>query len=336
MTHRKSRGCIPVGVNEQKLKTPTNSLPTSGRPPAEVQGSSVNPLWTAAAGAACIATSGVLVRLAETTPVTVAVYRCAYALPFLAVITLIERRRFGHLPTRARNLAWVAGVFFALDLIFWHNAIDAVGAGLATVLGNLQVLIVGFAAWIFLGERPNASLFMSVPVVLAGVVLISGVIGSGAYGEDPVLGVVLGAATSVAYAVFILVLRQGSGDLRRIAGPLFYATAVSAVVAVVYGALSRDIDWDPGWPSHGWLLTLAITSQVAGWLLISRSLPRLPAAVTSVVLLLQPVGAMTLAAIVLGEDPSATQLLGAGLILTGVVITTAGHARRTRAVPPAT
>ncbi|MDQ3956395.1 MAG: DMT family transporter, partial [Actinomycetota bacterium] len=138
------------------------------------------------------------------------------------------------------------------------------------------------------------------------------------------------------YAVFILVLRQGSGDLRRVAGPLFHATAVSAAATVIYGVLTNDVVWNPGWPSQGWLLTLALTSQVAGWLLISRSLPRLPAAVTSVVLLLQPVGAMTLAAIVLGEDPSATQLLGAGLILTGVVVATAGHARRARPAPAAT
>lgn len=323
-------------MNDRTLKTSPEAPSQSPGRPAEGRGAGVNALWTAAAGAACIATSGVLVRLSDTTPVTVAVYRCAYALPFLALVTMVERRRFGELPPRARRLAWVAGVFFALDLIFWHNAIAAVGAGLATVLGNLQVLIVGFAAWLFLGERPNASLFLSVPVVLVGVVLISGVIGTGAYGEDPLLGVVLGAATSIAYAIFILVLRQGSGDLRRVAGPLFHATAVAAGATAIYGVLTQDIVWNPGWPAHGWLLTLALTSQVAGWLLISRSLPRLPAAVTSVVLLLQPVGAMTLAAIVLGEDPSATQLLGAGLILTGVVVATAGHARRARPAPAAT
>ncbi|MDQ3955174.1 MAG: DMT family transporter, partial [Actinomycetota bacterium] len=225
-------------MSDRERKALSEAPPQSSAAHSEAREAGVNPLWTAAAGAACIATSGVLVRLAETTPVTVAVYRCAYALPFLALVTIVERRRFGELPSRARRLAWVAGVFFALDLIFWHNAIAAVGAGLATVLGNLQVLIVGFAAWLFLKERPNASLFVSVPVVLAGVVLISGVIGSGAYGEDPLLGVVLGAATSIAYAVFILVLRQGSGDLRRVAGPLFHATAVSAAATVIYGVLT--------------------------------------------------------------------------------------------------
>ena len=286
-----------------------------------------NALLTAAAGALCIATSGVLVRLADTEPVTVAIYRCLYALPLLGFITHFERRRFGELPQRPTRLAWIAGIFFALDLIFWHHAIAAVGAGLATVLGNLQVVIVGFAAWLFLKERPERSLFIAIPIVLAGVVLISGVIGEGAYGANPVMGVVLGAATSVAYAAFILVLRQGSGDLRRVAGPLFHATWVSAVIAALYGAATGDVVWDPGWPSHGWLLTLAITSQVAGWLLIARSLPRLPAAITSVILLLQPVGAVALARVTLGETPSVAQVLGAGMILVGVVVATAGHRR---------
>ena len=285
------------------------------------------PLLTAAAGAMFIASSGVLVRLAATTPVTVAVYRCLYALPLLGLITVLERRRVGPLPARSRTLAWVAGVFFAIDLIFWHHAIAAVGAGLATVLGNLQVLLVAFAAWGLLGERPHRSLFAALPLVLAGVVLISGVIGNEAYGEDPTLGVVFGIATSVAYSGFILVLRQGSGDLRRVAGPLFHATAASALVAAAYGIAFGGMEWNPGWPSHGWLLALALTAQVAGWLLISRSLPRLPAAVTSVVLLLQPVGAVALAAVTLGERPGWGQLAGAALILTGVVLATAGRSR---------
>ena len=285
------------------------------------------PLLTAAAGAMFIASSGVLVRLAATTPVTVAVYRCLYALPLLGLITVLERRRVGPLPGRSRNLAWLAGAFFAIDLIFWHHAIAAVGAGLATVLGNLQVLLVAFAAWGLLGERPHRSLFAALPLVLAGVVLISGVIGNEAYGEDPTMGVIFGVATSVAYAAFILVLRQGSGDLRRVAGPLFHATGASALVAALYGITFGGMDWNPGWPSHGWLLALALSAQVAGWLLISRSLPRLPAAVTSVVLLLQPVGAVALAAVTLGERPGWGQLAGATLILAGVVLATAGRSR---------
>jgi drug/metabolite transporter (DMT)-like permease len=246
-------------------------------------------------------------------------------LPFLGLITLYEKRRFGELSSGARRLAWIAGVFFALDLIFWHNAIEAVGAGLATVLGNLQVVVVGFAAWWLLGEKPHKTLVAAVPIVLVGVVLISGVIGADAYGENPTLGVVFGIATSLAYAAFLLILRHGSHDLRRIAGPLFHATLASAIVALVYGALVGQVFLEPSWPRHGWLAALALSSQVIGWLLISRSLPRLPAAVTSVILLLQPVGAMALAAAALGEQPGRVQLLGALLILAGVVISTSAR-----------
>lgn len=283
-----------------------------------------NPITTVALGAMCIASSGILVRLADTTPVTVAVYRCLLAVPLLGAITWFESRRLGRLPVRSRNLAWVAGVFFATDLIFWHNAIEAVGAGLATVLGNLQVLLVAFAAWMLLGERPRATLFAAIPVVLIGVVLISGVMGD-AYGEDPILGVVYGVATSLAYAAFILILREGSRDLDRVAGPLFHATLVSTIVAAAYGAVFGGIDWRPGWDSLWWLTILALTAQVLGWLLISRSLPRLPAAITSMVLLLQPVGALVLAAIILDERPALLQLVGAGSILAGVVIATSGQ-----------
>ena len=281
-----------------------------------------NPVLTAAAGAACIASSGVLVRLSAATPVTVAVFRCLYALPFLGALSMWETRRLGRLPLRARRLAWLAGVFFALDLVLWHHAIAAVGAGLATVLGNLQVLIVGFAAWAILSERPHRGLMFAVPVVLAGVVLISGVVGAGAFGSDPVAGVIYGVLTSIAYAVFILVLRQGGKDLRRVAGPLFHATAVSAVAAAVFGVAAGQFATPPTWQSHGWLAALALLAQVAGWLLISVSLPRLPAAVTSILLLLQPVGAMLLARAVLQEEPSAVQLAGAVAILTGVIIAT--------------
>jgi drug/metabolite transporter (DMT)-like permease len=290
------------------------------------------PLLTAALGALFIASSGVLVRLADTSPVTVAVFRCLYALPVLGLITLLEGRRLGPLTQRAQRLSWAAGVLFAVDLIFWHNAIEAVGAGLATVLGNLQVLLVAFAAWFLLGERPHRELYWAIPLVLVGVVLISGAIGSDAYGEDPRLGVMLGIATSIAYAGFILILRQGSRDLARVAGPLFHATLVATLVSILYGVVFGGLDWNPGWPSHGWLITLALSAQVAGWLLISRSLPRLPAAITSVVLLLQPVGAMALAAATLGERPGWAQLIGAVLILCGVVV--ASSSRGAKNLPP--
>jgi drug/metabolite transporter (DMT)-like permease len=213
--------------------------------------------------------------------------------------------------------------------VFWHHAIAAVGAGIATVLGNLQVVVVGFLAWWLLGERPDRRLVLAVPVVLAGVVLISGAVGEDAYGDDPARGVVFGLLTSAAYACFLLLLRHGSRDLRRASGPLFDATAVAVVVCAALGPVSGGVDLTPSWPAHGWLVLLAVSAQVVGWLLIAVSLPRVPAALTSVILLLQPVASVLLAAAVLDERPSPVQLLGCVIVLAGVV--TASARRRPRA-----
>jgi drug/metabolite transporter (DMT)-like permease len=203
--------------------------------------------------------------------------------------------------------------------VFWHYAIADVGAGLATVLGNLQVVVVPFAAWAVLGERIQSRLLTALPLVCSGVVLISGVLETGAYGDDPVRGVVFGILTGLTYAGFLLVLRQGSADLRRPAGPLFDTTAVAAVCAALAGLAIGEVDLLPAWPAHGWLVILALTSQVLGWLLITVSLPRLPAALTSVTLTIQPVGSVLLGVILLGEDPSALQLAGVACILAGLV-----------------
>ena len=90
-----------------------------------------------------ISFSGIFYRWAEVSPSTGTFYRCLFGLPFLAAVAYLERRKFGPLPTTTVRLALIAGIFFAGDLTFWHHAIEFVGAGLATVLGNLQVLIVG-------------------------------------------------------------------------------------------------------------------------------------------------------------------------------------------------
>jgi drug/metabolite transporter (DMT)-like permease len=271
------------------------------------------------AGALTIAFSAILVHQADVHPATAAVYRCAYALPLLGLLAWRERRRFGPRAPGQQRLAMAAGLFFAIDLICWHQAIADVGAGLATVLGNLQVVVVPFAAWAVLGERPGRRILAALPLTLIGVVLISGALEDGAYGEHPLRGVVFGALTGLSYAGFILVLRHGNEDVRRPAGPLFDATWVSAIAALAVAVVLGVDDLAPAWPSAAWLITLALSSQVLGWMLISVSLPRLPAALTSMILTIQPVGSVVLGILLLREEPTVLQLAGAACILAGLV-----------------
>ncbi len=288
-----------------------------------------HPRLTAVLGALAIACSGIFYLESGVSPSTGVFFRCLYGLPILLLVAVGERRSLGPMRRRALVLSALAGLCFAADLISFHYAVDLIGAGLATVMGNLQVVIVALAAWALFGERPRTEVLAALPVMVVGVVLISGVVGSGAYGADPGSGVLVGLLTAVSYAGYLLVIRRASPD-QRPAGPVAIATAVTAVCALVVGLAIGDIDLVPSMPAHAYLIALGVLSQSIGYLAIQVSLPRLPAVITSVLLLVQPVTTMLLAAVLLRELPSIAQLVGVVLVIAGIGLAT-GWLRRLRA-----
>jgi drug/metabolite transporter (DMT)-like permease len=273
----------------------------------------LTPTRKALLGALTIAFSAILVKKSAVEPPTSAFFRCFYALPLLWLFARGQPRE-----RRDQHLAYAAGLLFAVDLVAWHYSIEYIGAGLATVIANLQVVLVGLTAWAVLSERPEGRILIAAPIGLIGVVLISGVLEAGAYGEDPAKGTILAVVTAISYTGFILLIRH-SGTGVNPAAPLFEATWVAAIGCAVAGIALGEIDFVPSWPEHGWLILLALSSQVLGWLLITSSLPQLPAAVTSVLLTLQPLGSLLLGIILLSEEPTGLQLAGAALILAGLL-----------------
>ena len=322
------------------------------------------PAAAVAAGAVCISSTAVLMRLAAASASITAFGRCLFALPVLGVLAWLERRpgrgpglgsgrRQGAppMPSRRRWLARLAGVVLAADLIVWDHAIAEIGAGLGTVVGNLEVLIISLLAWLILGERPGRSLVLASPVMLAGLVLVGGLADgpeSQAYGADPGLGVLYGIGVAVLYAVYILMLRQATSPpgwpaetapRAAVAAPLFEATAGATAGSLVLGLALGDFHRGPTWAALGWLALLALTSQVIGWLLITVAMPRLAAGMIGALLLIQPAGSVALSYLFLGERPSPLQLAGVVLMLAGVVIAVSGRApavpyerRRTRII----
>jgi drug/metabolite transporter (DMT)-like permease len=277
-------------------------------------------LLSAALGAACISSSAILVTLARTDAVTTAFLRCALALPVLVSLAVLEQRRLGRRPMRSRVSAGVAGVFLAVDLVLWNHAIADVGAGVATVLGNLQILFVAAFAWLVMHERPHRRLLAMLPIVLTGVVLVSGMLGGDrAAGLHPAAGIGFGVGTSAAYACFLLILRTAADRSQHVAGQLADATTGAAIGALVIGVGLGGLQFAVPWTDLRWLLALALISQSGGWLLITASLPRLPAAMSSLVLLLQPACALLLADVALGERPAMVQVAGAVLVCLGVL-----------------
>lgn len=281
----------------------------------------------ALAGATVISFAPLLYIRSDTTPLTGAFYRMLYALPLLGLLVWTSKKEDPR-NSNSRWLAFGAGVLLAIDFVGYHSAIDYIGSGIATMIGNSQVIIVTLVSWWLLGERPNRFILLSLPIVMFGLVLISGIWDDAPYGEDPVKGVIGGMVAAVFYSSFLIVYRQSN----RIGGPAvnaqFDATTGATLGILILGSMPltsvgiEAIDHSITWPNHGWLILLALSCQVIGWIAITYALPRLPAAHTSFAVLLQPVLTIIWGVILLNESPSLQQSAGMALIFAAIIAVT--------------
>jgi drug/metabolite transporter (DMT)-like permease len=196
------------------------------------------------------------------------------------------------------------------------------------MIGNSQVIIVTLVSWWILGERPNRYILFALPMVMFGLVLISGIWDDAPYGDDPVKGVIGGIVAAIFYSSFLILYRQSNRIGAPAFNPQFDATAGATIGLLVIGSMPLSgigieaIDHTITWPGHGWLLLLAITCQVGGWIAITYALPRLPAAHTSFAVLLQPVLTIVWGVLLLSESPSLQQSAGMILIFAAIIAVT--------------
>lgn len=268
-------------------------------------------------GAACASVSAGFAKLSGATAGTTAFLRCAIALVVLVPMAVREWRRVGPRPWRLVRLDVAAGLLLGVDYVFWVASIHDVGASIATVLVNLQVIAFPLLARVFLGARLSGRFLATVPVMLAGVVMAAGAVGTAEPGTDPVGGMVFGAIAGVAYAGFLFFMRLGGASGHTVF-PVCASTAAAGGAAAVLGGLWTGIDLALDWPAWLWLTALALVGQVLAWLLITRALPQLAPHVSATLLLLHPVLAIVFGVLALHERPTTTQIGGCLLVIASV------------------
>lgn len=287
----------------------------------------LDPRLVAALGAAFISLSAIFTKLSGTTAGTAAFYRCVLALLILVPLALREGGRW-------RLFDVLGGVLLGVDFVLWGRSIADVGAGIATVAVNIQVLIVPMLALIFTGERPSRRFWIAVPVIIGGVALTGGVLDVQAFGENPIRGVLFAAAAGVAYGIYLFRLRRGGQGGQRFV-PVCAATVGAAVGSLALGSVYGGIDFTPGWPAFGWLIALALSGQVIGWLLIGFALPRLNSGVGATLLLVQPIGAVAFGILLLHEQLGLWQAVGCALVVLVVWFTATGSQSKRRSASAA-
>lgn len=272
------------------------------------------------AGATCIGTSALFVKVSEAGPISTAFWRVFLALPFLWAWAWMDRRQAASALTRPpRGLMFLAGFFFAGDLAVWHSSIILTSVANATLLANLAPIFVTLAAWLLWRKKPTAMFLAGLAAALTGVMLLIG--GDFGHSGKALLGDALGVVTAMFYAAYQLTVTRLRGTIST-ARIMAVSSVVTAALLLPLALLSGELFFPAS--ATGWIkvFALAVISQVAGQSLIAYAMAHLPATLSSVGLLLQPVMAGLFAWILLGETLGAIAIAGAVLVLIGIRIAT--------------
>ena len=270
-------------------------------------------------GAIAIGFAPIFVRWSEVGLNATAFWRLALALPALWLLS----RRSGApvVPVQGRGLLALAGVCFALDLCFWHASIALTSVANATLLANLTPIFVVLFYWAVMRQRPTLRFSVGAALALAGAagLALSSRPPAGSLAGNLLLGDAYGVITAVAYAGYLLAVERA----RTTGGALQVTLASTAVATLVTGAVALFFG-ENFWPASGtgWavLLGLALLVHVLGQGGIIWALGQLPASLSSVVILIQPVVAAGLGWLWLGEGLGPLDAVCAALVLGGVLI----------------
>lgn len=293
------------------------------------------------AGAALISTTSIFVRYAHVAPTVSAFYRVAFGGVMLAILLTVRgqwRGRSQRQPAtsepglaigdRSRNewltdIAWLTlpALAFAVDLMMWHRSIQLIGPGLATLIGNFQVFVMALAGVVFYREHLGWRFLLGVTLAMFGLWLLVG-FDWRSLSDGYRFGIVLGVLTGVAYAVYMLSLRQA--QLRRIGLSPERALCLVSLLCAVMLAFAVVLEGEhfaiPDVQSWSALLALALIGQVLGWVLIAQAMPLLPASLVGLLLLLQPALSFVLDVLLFARATTAVGWIGLGLSLLGIFV----------------
>lgn len=279
-------------------------------------------LATMALGAVLISTSAVFVKWAQVGPTASAFWRTGLAAVLLLGWFARPRLRAHWRPdARVLGLLLVAALFFALDLWMWHRSILYVGVGLATLLGNFQVFVLAGYGAMVLGERGGWRLWAGLSMAVSGLALL---LAPGWDGFDARfrVGVAFGLGTAIAYGGFLIAFRAAQAQRAQVPNEalLWWLCVFTAALLLALTWLGGE-RWQPqGLRDWSALLAYALIAQVFGWLVIGKVMPKLPAGVLGLCLLLQPLLSYVWDALLFGTRLGALELLGLALSLAGIFL----------------
>lgn len=308
-------------------------------------------------GIIAVAFSAPWVKMSNFEPATSVILRVGIGLLFLLPFFIREIKKVGKINKTGIMLSLIAGLFLGIDFTAWNYSIYFVGSGIASILLNLQIIILPALAFLFDRERIPKSFFVIAPIMIIGVLMTGGIFDTAEATVGPtaawgmnlaVLGTIAGSISGICYGIYLYSSRKASRvNGIQIVQPMFFAGLTQLIApffvmlftgrgfdlthgVLVDGLLPMNPETALGDPITGmnwlWMIVLASIGQAVAWTFIQYGSIRLDPTIVAGLLLLSPIATVSVIAVILfGEIPSSIQIAGVVLILLAVAYQNGVH-----------
>jgi len=241
----------------------------------------------------------------------------------VAAIVVLNRVPLA-LNARQRRFMPLIAVLVGIQSLCLYSAVARIPVGLALLAFNTYPLWTAIAAWAIYGHRPERAVLIAMPVILFGLALALDVSGAasglGLQAQWQRIGSGVGFAL-VAGAAFGLVLALTQHEVAELDGRL--RTAITMGIVGVLALIGTSTQGGLHWPdaAAGWWGLAALTLLYGtAFTIMFTLLPRLGVVGSSPILNVEPVAALAMAWLLLGQSVSMIQVLGALLVVGTVMV----------------
>lgn len=271
---------------------------------------------------ACWSTSGILinwvVRGSGISAVGLAFWRDLST--FLLLLAGFGLFRPALLKVRRRDLPWLAAMG-AISIgsfhVLWNTNVLLNGASIATVIQCNAPIFVTLMAWMVWREPLSSRKIVAICMSVVGTVLIARLDRLSGM-QITLLGLTVGLLSAITYGAFSLFGKKLSSS---------YNSWTILIYTFGFGALTlaplqigREIPWPLALPVFGNFGALILLPTILGFGLYTQGLSRLQASVASITATTEVPFAAFLAYFALGERLDLWQIIGALLVITGVIL----------------
>ena len=248
-------------------------------------------------------------------------YRYALATTILAVILAVQRKSFA-VTKREFTVLTVLGALMAASSLTLFASFNFMDAGIASTILFVYPVMVAVIMAVFFKEKVTAITVISITMALSGISLLY----KGGDGATlSVIGVLLVVASSLTYAVYIVVVNKSSLRMSSIK-LTFYVLLIGTFFIISYSFLGKGAQLQPLTTMHEltYALVLAVFPTIISLILMVVAVHNVGSTPTAVMCALEPITAVCIGVFVFNEEFTMRLACGCVLILVAVILIVAG------------